>query len=156
MKKYINAIKQVDSTDQALTSNLVQSGLVHVNDNLRILMEEFHSITTQPQIKTVTVTTKEKQIEPQLLQPKSIEQQVTKHVIQQPQQITNPIPVENGNEIMLTFDSTDELLLVKEEPEVMEAQDVTLIPDLLEDSPPPPGKKRRLEGLTYEQKAYRK
>uniref|UniRef100_A0ABD2W3R9 BAR domain-containing protein n=1 Tax=Trichogramma kaykai TaxID=54128 RepID=A0ABD2W3R9_9HYME len=47
MKKYINAIKQVDSTDQALTSNLVQSGLVHVNDNLRILMEEFHSITTQ-------------------------------------------------------------------------------------------------------------
>ncbi|XP_014220743.1 uncharacterized protein LOC106648386 [Trichogramma pretiosum] len=109
----------------------------------------------QPQIKTVTVTTKEKQIEPQLLQPKSIEQQVTKHVIQQPQQITNPIPVENGNEIMLTFDSTDELLLVKEEPEIMEAQDVTLIPDLLEDSPPA-GKKRRLEGLTYEQKAYRK
>ncbi|XP_043524905.1 bridging integrator 3-like isoform X2 [Frieseomelitta varia] len=47
MKKYIEAITNLDRADQRLTLNLTTCGLAHLNDEFRKVVENYHSVTTQ-------------------------------------------------------------------------------------------------------------
>ncbi|XP_076628200.1 bridging integrator 3 homolog isoform X1 [Colletes latitarsis] len=47
MKKYIEAVVNLDRADQRLTFNLTTCGLVHLNDEFRKIVEDYHSVTTQ-------------------------------------------------------------------------------------------------------------
>lgn len=47
MKKYLDTIMQLDTADQRLTTNLSSCGLVHINDEFRRIVEDYHSVTTQ-------------------------------------------------------------------------------------------------------------
>lgn len=47
MKKYIEAVINLDRADQRLTLNLTTCGLVHLNDEFRKVVENYHSVTTQ-------------------------------------------------------------------------------------------------------------
>ncbi|XP_043280558.1 bridging integrator 3 homolog [Venturia canescens] len=46
-KRYIEAISNLDKADQRLSSDLSTCGLAHMNDDFRITVENYHSITTQ-------------------------------------------------------------------------------------------------------------
>ena len=47
MKKYLNTLKHLDAGDQQLTTNLSSCSLVHINDEFRRIVEDYHSVTTQ-------------------------------------------------------------------------------------------------------------
>ena len=47
MKKYLNTLEHLDTADQRLTTNLSSCGLVHINDEFRKIVENYHSVTTQ-------------------------------------------------------------------------------------------------------------
>lgn len=47
MKKYIEAIVNLDRADQRLTLNLTTCGLAHISDEFRRIVEEYHSVTTE-------------------------------------------------------------------------------------------------------------
>lgn len=47
MKKYIEAVINLDRADQRLTLNLTTCGLAHLNDEFRKVVENYHSVTTQ-------------------------------------------------------------------------------------------------------------
>ncbi|XP_015607255.1 bridging integrator 3 [Cephus cinctus] len=47
MKKYLEIVSQLDRVDQRLSMNLSTSGLAHVSDEFRRIVEEYHSVTTQ-------------------------------------------------------------------------------------------------------------
>lgn len=47
MKKYLEAIVNLDRADQRLSFNLTTCGLAHISDEFRRIVEEYHSITTQ-------------------------------------------------------------------------------------------------------------
>lgn len=47
MKRYLEAIEQLDKGDQRLTMNLSSCGLVHIHDEFRRIVEDYHSVTTQ-------------------------------------------------------------------------------------------------------------
>ncbi|XP_058794063.1 bridging integrator 3 homolog [Phymastichus coffea] len=47
MKRYLEAIEQLDKSDQRLTTNLSSCGLVHIHDDFRHIIEDYHSVTTQ-------------------------------------------------------------------------------------------------------------
>lgn len=47
MKKYVHSIQNLDAADQHLTENLSLCPLVHVNDEFRKIVEDYHSVTTQ-------------------------------------------------------------------------------------------------------------
>lgn len=47
MKKYIEAVINLDRADQRLTLNLTTCGLAHLNDKFRKVVENYHSVTTQ-------------------------------------------------------------------------------------------------------------
>ncbi|XP_053986996.1 bridging integrator 3-like [Hylaeus volcanicus] len=47
MKKYIEAVVNLDRADQRLTLNLTTCGLAHLNDEFRKVVEDYHSVTTQ-------------------------------------------------------------------------------------------------------------
>ncbi|CAK9834009.1 Bridging integrator 3 homolog [Anthophora retusa] len=45
MKKYIEAVVNLDRADQRLTLNLTTCGLAHISDEFRNIVEDYHSIT---------------------------------------------------------------------------------------------------------------
>ncbi|XP_043497121.1 uncharacterized protein LOC122520869 [Polistes fuscatus] len=47
MKKYLQAVVNLDRADQRLSMNLTTCGLTHISDEFRRIVEEYHSITTQ-------------------------------------------------------------------------------------------------------------
>ncbi|XP_043598264.1 bridging integrator 3-like [Bombus pyrosoma] len=47
MKKYIEAVLNLDRADQRLTLNLTTCGLAHLSDEFRKVVENYHSVTTQ-------------------------------------------------------------------------------------------------------------
>ncbi|KAJ8681573.1 hypothetical protein QAD02_017365 [Eretmocerus hayati] len=47
MKRYVSALEQLDAADRRLTTNLSACGLVHMNDDFRRIVEDYHSVTTQ-------------------------------------------------------------------------------------------------------------
>lgn len=47
MKKYLEAVVNLDRADQRLSMNLTTCGLIHISDEFRRIVEEYHSITTQ-------------------------------------------------------------------------------------------------------------
>lgn len=47
MKKYLQAVVNLDRADQRLSMNLTTCGLAHISDEFRRIVEEYHSITTQ-------------------------------------------------------------------------------------------------------------
>ncbi|KAK2577512.1 hypothetical protein KPH14_003607 [Odynerus spinipes] len=47
MKKYLEAIVNLDRADQRLSMNLTTCGLTHISDEFRRIVEEYHSITTE-------------------------------------------------------------------------------------------------------------
>lgn len=47
MKKYLEAVANLDRADQQLSSNLSMSGLAHLSDEFRRIIEDYHSVTTQ-------------------------------------------------------------------------------------------------------------
>lgn len=47
MKRYIEAVVNLDRADQRLTLNLTSCGLAHFNDEFRTVVENYHSVTTQ-------------------------------------------------------------------------------------------------------------
>lgn len=47
MKRYLNSIQNLDLADQHLTENLSSCTLVHINDEFRRIVEDYHSVTTQ-------------------------------------------------------------------------------------------------------------
>lgn len=47
MKRYIEAVINLDRADQRLTLNLTTCGLAHLNDEFRKVVENYHSVTTQ-------------------------------------------------------------------------------------------------------------
>lgn len=47
MKKYIEAVINLDRADQRLTLNLTTCDLAHLNDEFRKVVENYHSVTTQ-------------------------------------------------------------------------------------------------------------
>lgn len=47
MKKYLEAIVNLDRADQRLSMNLTTCGLTHISDEFRRIVEEYHSITMQ-------------------------------------------------------------------------------------------------------------
>lgn len=49
MKKYLNTLINLDIMDQRLTTNLSVCSLVHINDEFRRIVEDYHSVTTQVQ-----------------------------------------------------------------------------------------------------------
>lgn len=46
-KRYVEAISNLDRADQSLSTNLTECGLVHMSDDFRRMVENYHSITTQ-------------------------------------------------------------------------------------------------------------
>ncbi|XP_015111527.1 uncharacterized protein LOC107037480 [Diachasma alloeum] len=46
-KRYLEAIINLDRADQRLSSNLSTSGLAHLSDDFRRIVENYHSVTTQ-------------------------------------------------------------------------------------------------------------
>ena len=47
MSKYLSTIEQLNVVDQRLTTNLSSCGLVHIQDEFRRIVEDYHSVTTQ-------------------------------------------------------------------------------------------------------------
>ncbi|XP_012258587.2 bridging integrator 3-like [Athalia rosae] len=47
MKKYLEAVANLDRTDQRLSLNLSTSGMAHISDDLRRVVEDYHSVTSQ-------------------------------------------------------------------------------------------------------------
>ena len=47
MKKYTDAVANLDRADQRLTINLTTCGLAHLSDDFRKIVEDYHSVTTQ-------------------------------------------------------------------------------------------------------------
>ncbi|XP_046491839.1 bridging integrator 3 homolog [Neodiprion pinetum] len=47
MKKYLEAVANLDRADQRLSMNLSTSGLAHLSDEFRRIVEDYHSVTTQ-------------------------------------------------------------------------------------------------------------
>ncbi|OXU23728.1 hypothetical protein TSAR_006513 [Trichomalopsis sarcophagae] len=47
MTKYLSTIEHLNSVDQRLTTNLSSCSLVHINDEFRKIVEDYHSVTTQ-------------------------------------------------------------------------------------------------------------
>ncbi|XP_076292246.1 bridging integrator 3 homolog [Lasioglossum baleicum] len=47
MKKYVEAVTNLDRADQRLTLNLTTCGLGHLSDEFRKVLEDYHSVTTQ-------------------------------------------------------------------------------------------------------------
>ncbi|XP_076240082.1 bridging integrator 3 [Calliopsis andreniformis] len=47
MKKYMEAVMNLDKADQRLTLNLTTCDLAHLSDDFRKIVEDYHSITTQ-------------------------------------------------------------------------------------------------------------
>ncbi|KZC08640.1 Bridging integrator 3 like protein, partial [Dufourea novaeangliae] len=47
MKKYIEAVLNLDRADRRLTVNLTTCGLAHLSDEFRKIVEDYHSVTTQ-------------------------------------------------------------------------------------------------------------
>lgn len=53
MKKYIEAVLNLDRADQRLTLNLTTCGLAHLSDEFRKVVENYHSVTTQASLQIV-------------------------------------------------------------------------------------------------------
>ncbi|XP_076751234.1 bridging integrator 3 [Xylocopa sonorina] len=47
MKKYIEAVVNLDRADQKLTYNLATCGLAHISENFRKVVEDYYSVTKQ-------------------------------------------------------------------------------------------------------------
>ncbi|XP_017787995.1 PREDICTED: bridging integrator 3 homolog [Habropoda laboriosa] len=47
MKKYIEAVVNLAKADKKLTTNLTTCGLVHISDEFRTVVEDYHSVTVQ-------------------------------------------------------------------------------------------------------------
>lgn len=47
MKKYVEAVENLDHADQKLTVNLTNCDLAHLSDEFRQIVEGYHSVTTQ-------------------------------------------------------------------------------------------------------------
>lgn len=54
MKRYIETINGLDKADQRLTYNLSNCQLVHVNEDFRKTVENYHSVTTEVKFKSKT------------------------------------------------------------------------------------------------------
>lgn len=51
MKKYTDAVANLDRADQRLTINLTTCGLAHLSDDFRKIVEDYHSVTTQVRLQ---------------------------------------------------------------------------------------------------------
>lgn len=50
MKRYLSAIESLDEADRHLTTNLINYDLVHVSDDFRKIVQDYHSVTNDVSI----------------------------------------------------------------------------------------------------------
>lgn len=53
MKKYVEAVVNLDRADQRLTLNLTACGLAHLSDDFRKIVEDYHSVTAQVYLQVI-------------------------------------------------------------------------------------------------------